>query len=285
MEPGPTITIANGADLPSRGFGTAPMEEAVAERSVRHAIEAGYRLIDTAENYGNEAAVGRGIRASGLDREALFVVSKCNREWHSRRGVQQAYVNSVRRLGLDRLDMLMLHWPNPELGGFVDAWRGLLRLFEQGDVRALGTSNFTPAHLERLVQETGVAPHVNQIQLNPWVPRVAERRFHAALGVITQSWGPLGQGWGMPDPGDGPRLLEESPVRAASEALGRTPAQVVLRWHLQLGVAPVAKSATPARIEENLEVLDFRLTGEQMAAISDLDRGGVGIVDPDEFGH
>lgn len=285
MEPGPTITLANGVDLPRRGFGTAPMEAAVAERSVRHAITAGYRLIDTAENYGNETAVGRGIRSSGIDRDALFVVSKCNREWHSEQGVQQAYAESVRRLGIDRLDMLMLHWPNPDLGGFPAAWRGLLRLLDNGDVRALGTSNFTPAHIERLVQETGFAPHVNQIQLNPWMPRVAERRFHASCGVVTQSWGPLGQGWGMPDPGAGPGLLGEAPVLAASEAHGRTPGQVVLRWHLQVAVAPVAKSATPTRIEENLDILDFGLTDVEMDAISALDRGGAGIIDAEEFGH
>ncbi|MCC5948916.1 MAG: aldo/keto reductase [Nitriliruptoraceae bacterium] len=276
-------TLTNGITMPRCGFGTAPMVGEEATAAVTTALEAGYRLIDTAEAYGNEDAVGRAIRASGIPRDELFVTTKFNRDWHRRSGPAQALGGSLERLGLDRVDLLLIHWPNPGLDGYVAAWEGMLALLEAGQLRAVGTSNFTPAHLQRLIDATGMAPHVNQLQCNPWIVRDRERAFHDANGIVTQSWGPLGRGWGHDElTGD---LLTDPAVVAAAQAHDRTPGQVVLRWHLQLGLSVTAKSATPERIRQNLAVDDFTLTDDEVARITALDRGGAGIVDPDVFGH
>lgn len=276
------VELANGVRLPRRGFGTAPMQGEVAERAVAEAITAGYRLIDTAEHYENEEAVGRGLRASGVDRDELWVTTKFDRPWHSEEGPSQALDASARRLGLEVIDLLLIHWPNPDLDRYVAAWRGMIRLLEDGRVRAIGTSNFTPTHLSRLIDETGVAPHVNQLQLNPWIPRHAERAFHERHGIVTQSWGPLGQGWGHDD---GESLLDAAPVVAAAQAHERSPGQVLLRWHLQLGVVAIPKSQTPSRIRENLDLDGFELSDSEMAAIGELERSSEMMVDPDTFGH
>jgi 2,5-diketo-D-gluconate reductase A len=273
---GPTVTLANGVAMPALGLGTWPLDNLEAEATVAAAIAAGYRLIDTAENYGNERGVGRAVRASGVGRDELFVTSKFDGRWHSVEGVRKAFARSARRLGLERIDLFLIHWPLPARGRYVDAWRGLIRLLEDGDVRAIGVSNFKPAHLERLLAATGVAPHVNQIQLNPWIVRAAERRFHAEHGIVTESWAPLGKG------GD---LLAEPAVVRAARRHGRTPAQVVLRWHLQLGLVAIPKTAHPRRLVENLAVFDFALDADEMAEITALDRGGVGVIDSDVFGH
>jgi 2,5-diketo-D-gluconate reductase A len=272
----PTVTLAHGVAMPALGLGTWPLDNLEAEATVAAAIAAGYRLIDTAENYGNERGVGRAVRASGVGRDELFVTSKFDGRWHSVEGVRKAFARSARRLGLERIDLFLIHWPLPARGRYVEAWRGLIRLLEDGDVRAIGVSNFKPAHLERLLAATGVAPHVNQIQLNPWIVRAAERRFHAAHGIVTESWAPIGKG------GD---LLAEPAVVRAARRHGRTPAQVVLRWHLQLGLVAIPKTAHPRRLVENLDVFDFALDADEMAEISALDRGGEGVVDSDVFGH
>ena len=277
------IVLANGVSMPRRGFGTAPMVGDEATRAVSVAIEAGYRLVDTAQAYGNEDAVGRAIRAGGVDRDELFVTTKFNRDWHHRAGPAQALAGSLERLGLDRVDLLLIHWPNPDLDGYVAAWEGMLELLEAGDVRAIGTSNFTPAHLQRLIDATGTAPHVNQLQCNPWITRAAERAFHEANGIVSESWGPLARGWGHDElTGD---LLADPAVVDAAAAHDCTPGQVVLRWHLQLGLVATVKSATPERIHENFAIDGFVLSDDEMARITALDRDGAGIVDPDEFGH
>ena len=276
MAPAPTVTLGNGVAMPALGLGTWPLGDREAEATVAAAIAAGYRLIDTAENYGNERGVGRAVRASGVGRDELFVTSKFDGRWHSVEGVRKAFARSARRLGLERIDLFLIHWPLPARGRYVEAWRGLIRLLEDGDVRAIGVSNFKPAHLERLLEATGVAPHVNQIQLNPWIVRAAERRFHAAHGIVTESWAPIGKG------GD---LLAEPAVVRAARRHGRTPAQVVLRWHLQLGLVAIPKTAHPRRLVENLDVFDFALDADEMAEITALDRGGEGVVDSDVFGH
>src|SRR5688572_28176778 len=203
--------------MPMLGFGTWTLDDREAERMVAAALDAGYRLIDTAEEYGNEPGVGRAIRASGVDPAELFVTTKFNRRWHGVEEVQQAWSNSVERLGLDRIDLLLIHWPNPQHGRYVDAWRGLLRLLEDRKVRAIGVSNFTPTHLQRLLDETGIAPHVNQIQLNPRLPRAEERRFHEAHGIVTESWAPIGSGRD---------LLGEAMIARSAQEHGKTPAQV-----------------------------------------------------------
>ena len=273
----PTLRLRHGAEIPQLGLGTSPMGDDEAERVVADAVAAGYRLIDTAEAYGNEVGVGAGLRASGVPREELFVTTKFNKRWHGKDLAAQAYEGSVDRLGLDYLDLLLIHWPNPGQDRYVQAWDGLVALLESGRVRAIGTSNFTPAHLDRIVTETGVVPDLNQIELNPLVSRPEPRAYHAASGIVTESWSPLG--------GNGAEVLAEPAVARIAAETGRTPAQVVLRWHVQLGLVAVPKSADPDRLRQNLDVFGFELTEEQVAALSALDRGESAAVDADSFGH
>jgi 2,5-diketo-D-gluconate reductase A len=272
----PTVRLANGVEMPRLGFGTWPLDDREAERMVTAALEVGYRLIDTAEEYGNEPGVGRAIKTSGVDPRELFVTTKFNRRWHGVEEAQQAWANSVERLGLERIDLLLIHWPNPGHDRYVDAWRGMLRLLDDGRVRAIGVSNFTPAHLERLIDETGVAPHVNQIQLNPRLPRTLERRFHESHGIVTESWAPIGSGRD---------LLRDPAIEGIAREHGKTPAQVVLRWHVQLGLVAIPRTTNTSRLPENLDVFDLELTAENFRQIAALDRLGVGAMDPESFGH
>jgi 2,5-diketo-D-gluconate reductase A len=273
----PTLRLLHGADIPQLGLGTSPMTDDQAERVVADAIAAGYRLVDTAENYGNEVGVGAGIKASGVAREELFVTTKFNKRWHGRDLAAEAFEGSIDRLGLDYLDLLLIHWPNPGQDQYVQAWDGLVRLLEAGRVKAIGTSNFKPAHLDRIITETGVVPDVNQIELNPLVARTDTRVWHTASGIVTESWSPLG--------GSGADVLDQPVVVRIAEETGRTPAQVVLRWHVQLGLVAVPKSADPERLRQNLDVFGFELSEEQVAALSGLDRGESAAVDSDDFGH
>jgi len=272
----PTLRLAHGADMPVLGLGTSPMDDAETAGAVEHALGLGYRLVDTAENYGNEVGVGRGIRAAGVPREDVFLTSKFNREWHSVDGARQAFEASAERLGTDHVDLLLIHWPNPDQDRYVDAWRGLVALLEEKRVRAVGTSNFKPAHLQRLLDETGVTPDVNQVQLSPHLTRDATREYDAEHGIVTESWSPLGQG---------SDLLDDPVLTDVADRHGRTVAQVVLRWHLQLGLVAIPKSAHPGRLAENLAVLDFELSGDEMDVICALDRGESEAVDSDSFGH
>lgn len=272
----PTVELANGVRVPALGLGTWPMDDAQAEVAVAEALRMGYRLIDTAENYGNEVGVGRGIRASGIDRDEVVVTTKFNERWHGRTDVHQAFANSARRLGLDRIDLLLIHWPNPGRDRYVDAWRGMLELLEDGRVCAIGVSNFKPPHLERLLEATGVAPHVNQIELDPRHSRREERAFDADHGILTQSWSPIGAG------GD---LLADATIVEIAARLGRTPAQVVLRWHVELGLVPIPKTSQPARMAENLDVFHFELHDDDLRSLAGLDGSGDDVVDADRFGH
>jgi len=272
----PTITLSNGVEMPALGLGTWPMTDADAESTIPVAIEAGYRLIDSAENYRNETGVGRGIKASGINRSQVFVTTKFNVKWHSVEGAQQIWAESAKLLGVDYIDLLLIHWPNPAQNRYVDAWKGMIKLLEAGKVRAIGTSNFKPTHIDRLIAETGVVPHVNQVQLNPYIPRTAERAYHAQHGIVTETWAPIAKG------GD---LFKERAVAEIAQRLNRTPAQVVLRWHVQQGMLPIPKSSNPQRLAENITVFDFELTEADSAAIDKLDLGGRGGVDSDQFGH
>ncbi|GAA0921203.1 aldo/keto reductase [Virgisporangium aurantiacum] len=277
MTSAPTVTLRNGAEMPRLGLGTWPMDDDAAEVTVAAAIGSGYRLVDTAENYGNERGVGRGLKASGVPREDLFVTTKFNKRWHGVDLVAEAFERSADRLGLDYIDLLLVHWPNPQQNQFVDAVRGLARLLEDGRLRAIGTSNFKPAHLERVIDETGVVPDVNQIQLSPTVTRESHRAFHGKHGIVTQSWSPIG--------GESNDVLREPVVRELAERHGRTPAQVVLRWHMDLGLTAVPKSSDPTRLKQNLDIFDFALSADEVAAISALDRGDAAGADSDAFGH
>jgi 2,5-diketo-D-gluconate reductase A len=272
-----TVTLIHGAEMPRLGLGTWPMDDDAAETTVATAIELGYRLVDTAENYGNERGVGRGLKASGVPREELFVTTKFNKRWHGVELAAEAYERSLDRLGLDYIDLLLVHWPNPQQDKYVPAVRGLARLLEQGRLRAIVTSNFKPAHLQRVIAETGVVPDVNQIQLSPTVTRESARAYHAQHGIVTQSWSPIG--------GQGNDVLREPVVVEVAERHGRTPAQVVLRWHMELGLTTVPKSADPARLRQNLDIFDFSLSADEVAAISALDQGDAAGADSDAFGH
>ncbi len=276
MSVAPTIPLASGPAMPQLGLGTWPMSSDEAERAVATAIEAGYRLVDTAYAYGNETGVAKGLRASGVPREELFVTTKLNAEWHGVREVREAFVDSTRKLGVDYLDLYLIHWPNPGQDRYVDAWRGLCRLLDEELVRAIGVSNFKPAHLDRLLESTGVPPDVNQIELNPYLTRTETRAYHARHGIATQSYSPLDKGG---------TLLREPVVLTAAERLGRTPAQVVLRWHVQQELAVAVKSSDPQRQAENLAVFDFELTPEEITGLSALDRGEAAATDSDSFGH
>ena len=249
--PAPVLTLVSGARIPQIGLGTWPMDDATAERVVPTAVESGYRLIDTAENYENERGVGRGLRASGVPRAELFVTTKFNKQWHSVDGARRACEASLGRLGLDYLDLFLVHWPNPDQDRYVDAFRGLVELRRDGLLRAVGTSNFTPAHLRRVIDETGVIPEVNQLQISPYVVQEKGRAFAAQHGIVVQSWSPLGRG---------AELRSEPVVGELAQRYGRTPAQILLRWHIELGLVPVPKSEDPQRLRENIAVFDFTLT-------------------------
>lgn len=271
----PCLVLADGVSMPQIGLGTWPMDDAEAAVAVTQALQIGYRLIDTAENYRNEAGVGAGIRNSGIARSEVFVTSKFNRQWHSIAGARQACEASLQRLGLDYLDLLLVHWPNPDQDRYVEAFQGLVALREAGLVRAIGTSNFKPAHLQRLF-DAGLKPQLNQIQLDPYHRRDDLVAIHRAQGIVTETWSPLGRG---------NSLLAEPGIAAIAEGHQRTPAQVVLRWHTQQGFIPTPKSSNPQRLAENLESFDFTLSATEVAWLDGLDRPDPAMFDADSFGH
>ncbi|MGW0766965.1 aldo/keto reductase [Streptomyces sp. NPDC002676] len=257
----PPIILNNGVEMPQLGYGVFQVPDDEAEQAVATALEAGYRSVDTAAIYGNEAGTGKAIAASGLPREDVFVTTKL---WNSDQGYDstlRAFDTSLQKLGLQYIDLYLIHWPLPSRGTYVDSYKALEKLYSDGRVRAIGVSNFLPEHLERLIAETSVIPAVNQIELHPHLQQHALREFHAAQGIRTEAWSPLGQGKG---------LLEVPAIVAIAQKHNRTPAQIVLRWHIQLGNVVIPKSVTPSRIRENIDVFDFSLDTEDLAAISAL---------------
>jgi 2,5-diketo-D-gluconate reductase A len=273
----PTITLANGARMPRLGLGTWPLDDDAAEEAVAAAIGSGYRLIDTAFAYGNEVGVGRGLAAGGVPRKELFVTTKFNQEDHSVDGAERAFERSAQRLGVDHIDLLMIHWPNPSHGRYVEAYRGLVKLLEDGRISAIGLSNFKPEHVDRVLEATGVTPDVDQIELDPTKSRPATRAYLAEKGIAVEAWSPLG--------GSSDDLRHDPTIVAIAEAHGRTASQVVLRWHMQTVDVTVPKSADPGRQRENLEIFDFELTADELRRIRELDRGDEGVTDSDSFGH
>ncbi len=275
LPPAPTVPLANGVKMPQLGLGTWPMNDAEATPVVVSALAMGYRLIDTAENYANERGVGAGIRQSGIPREQIFVTTKFNRQWHSIDGARAACEASLERLGLDYLDLLLVHWPNPDQNRYVEAFQGLVRLQEAGLVRAIGTSNFKPAHLQRLF-DVGLVPQLNQIQLDPYHHRDDLIAIHRTKGIVTGAWRPLGNGNAM---------LADPAIAAVAARHNRTPAQVILRWLVQQGFVVTPKSADPLRLAHNLDIFGFALSADEMAAVGALDRPDPDMFDADSFGH
>lgn len=272
---GQQCEMGNGLKIPQLGLGTWPMRDAEAQMAVRSALDVGYRLIDTAEAYENEEAVGEGIRTSQVPREQVFLTTKFNKQWHSRSGVRQACEASLRRLKMDYIDLYLIHWPNPAQDRYVEAFEGMMELVHAGLIRSAGVSNFKPAHLERLFA-AGLQPQLNQIQLDPYRPRVEEAAFNRAHGVLVESWSPLDRDGG---------LLKDPAVIAVANELNKKPGQVVLRWHIQKGYVTVPKSASTERQRENLDLFQFELSAEQMASLDALGRPDAEIVDSDVFGH
>jgi len=256
----PVHTLNDGTSFPAIGLGTWPLDDADAERAVTEALRLGYRLVDTATNYRNEAGVGLGVARSGVPREEVVVTTKLPGRHHGYEETLASFEESRRRLGLDYVDLYLIHWPLPRVDKYVDSWRAMIKLREDGLVRSIGVSNFTREHIERLEKETGVLPSVNQIELHPYFPQEELRAFHAAKGIVTESWSPLCRG---------SDLLDDPVVAGIAEAHGVTPGQVVLRWHTQLGAVPIPKSSDPGRQRENLDVFGFELDPDQLTAIAD----------------
>jgi 2,5-diketo-D-gluconate reductase A len=261
----PTYTLNDGAELPVIGFGTYTLRGEEGTAAIVSAIEAGYRLLDTAVNYDNEPEVGEAVRRSGIPRDEIKVCSKIPGRHHGYDDAVRSTHESLERLGLDRLDLHLIHWPNPSVAKYVEAWDALIDLQKQGLITSIGVSNFTDAHLGRIVGETGVTPAVNQIELHPYFPQEEMREVDAERDIVTESWSPLGKRQAP---------FREPAVADPARRLGVEPAQVILRWQVQLGALPIPKSADPARQRSNLDVFGFELTDDEMAAITSLGRSG-----------
>jgi 2,5-diketo-D-gluconate reductase A len=255
------IALNDGARIPQVGLGVWQTPNDEAAPAVKAALDAGYRHVDTAAVYENEEGVGEGLRQSGLERGDIYLTTKL---WNTEQGYDQslrAFDASLKRLGTDYVDLYLIHWPSAHRGLFVDTWKALVKLKEEGRAKSIGVSNFYPEHIERIVAETGVVPVINQIELHPDFQQRENRAFHEKHKIATQSWSPLGQG----------KLLGHSTITEIAERLGRTPAQVIIRWHIQNGLVVIPKSVTPSRIAENFKVFDFSISPEDLEKLNALD--------------
>ena len=269
----PRIPLQPGEQIPQLGFGVFQVPPKETEVAVAQALSAGYRHIDTAAAYRNEGAAGEAIHASGIAREQIFLTTKC---WNDDQGYERAKracKASLERLELSHLDLYLIHWPVPAHDLYVETWKAFIELQSEGLVRSIGVSNFQPAHLERIVAETGVVPAINQVELHPYFQQAGLRREHERLGILTEAWSPLGQGLELQDP----------VIVQIARKHGKTAAQTIIRWHLQLGNVVIPKSVTPSRIQENFEVFGFELSEAEMDAIAALDAGKRIGPDPDTF--
>jgi 2,5-diketo-D-gluconate reductase A len=271
----PTIRLNNGVEIPQFGFGVFQVPPEETAQTVRAAFDAGYRHIDTAQMYGNEEGVGQALAESGLARDEVFLTTKLNNDGHGYDAAISRLDESLTKLRTDHVDLYLIHWPRPRDDRYVDTWRGLEKAAAEGKTRSIGVSNFTVAHLERLAAETETVPAVNQIELHPRFTRPDLRSYHAQHGIATEAWSPIGQGQG---------LLDDPTLAELAKKYGKTPAQVVLRWHVQLGNIVFPKSMRPERMRENIDVFDFELAPDDEQAVSALDVGGRQGPDPDRFG-
>ncbi|MEV7607237.1 aldo/keto reductase [Paenarthrobacter sp. NPDC089322] len=272
MTSSPTLTFNDGNTIPQLGYGVWQVEDDVAEKVVRQAFEAGFRHIDTAKIYGNEAGVGRAIASSGLSAEEIFITTKL---WNADQGYEstlEAFEKSLDRLGLETLDLYLIHWQQPKQDKYVDTWKALIELKKRGRVKSIGVSNFTTEGLQRIIDESGVVPAINQIELHPFFNQSELREFNASKGILTQAWSPLGQGG---------ELLENATIAGIAAKHDATPAQVVIAWHLAIGNVVIPKSVTESRIQENFAALSVKLDDADVEAINGLDRGAEGRIGPD----
>jgi 2,5-diketo-D-gluconate reductase A len=268
----PTIELNDGTTIPQLGFGVFQIPPAETARAVELALEAGYRHIDTAEMYGNERGVGEAVRASGLGRDDVYITSKLNNGYHEPDVARREFDRTLEELGMDHVDLFLIHWPLPTLydGDFVSTWKTLEEFKADGRARSIGVSNFEIAHLERIAAETETVPVVNQIEAHPYLLNDEVRTYGESHGIATEAWSPIAQG----------EVLDDPVVNEIADSVGKTPAQVVLRWHIQHGNIVFPKSTTPARIEENFQIFDFELDDDQIARIAALDRGENGRTGP-----
>jgi 2,5-diketo-D-gluconate reductase A len=271
----PNITLNNGVQIPQLGFGVFQIEPADTAAAVATALQVGYRHIDTAEMYGNEKEVGQAVRESGIDRGEIFVTSKLNNGYHDPDDAMRAFQQSLDVLDIGHIDLFLVHWPLPGVGDFVETWKAMERMYEGGDVRAIGVSNFKQHHLNRLFAEATVVPAVNQIEIHPYLTQDDLRDFDREHGIATEAWSPIAQG----------KVLKDPVLVRIAERLGVSTAQVTLRWHIQRGDIVFPKSVTPERVQENFEIFDFELTGADMADITALNRNERTGPDPDTFNH
>ncbi|MFF1828992.1 aldo/keto reductase [Paenarthrobacter sp. NPDC058040] len=272
----PLIKLNDGFSIPQLGLGTWPLDDAQVAEAVVEAVSRGYRHIDTAVKYGNETGVGNGIRNSGVEREELFITTKLDGEFQGSGKAVAGLDGSLKRLGLDYVDLLLIHWPLPRRDEFVATWKTFEELQASGKVRSIGVSNFKPSHLDRLFAETGVVPAVNQIQVSPSIPRPAARAFNDQHGIVTESYSPLGAS---------SDLLNAPVLATIAGKHGKTPGQIVLRWHVQQGLVAIPKTANPQRMQENLDVFGFELDHDDLAGLQTLDAGPDAGVDSDVQGH
>ncbi|MFV2143785.1 aldo/keto reductase [Isoptericola sp. G70] len=274
-EPVPSLPLNNGVQIPQLGFGVFKVPPEQTRDAVSTALEIGYRHIDTAQMYRNERGVGEALAASGLDRADYFVTSKLNNAFHAHDDALAAFDRTLAELQLEHVDLFLIHWPLPAVDRYVEAWGALEEIYRSGRARAIGVSNFEPHHLRRLLDETTVVPAVNQVEVHPWLGNEDVRAVDSEHGIVTEAWSPLGRG----------RVLEDPTIARIAENLGRTPAQVVLRWHVERGDVVFPKSVTPARVEENFRLFDFELSQADMADITALDRGERVGSHPDEMNN
>ena len=269
----PLVEMNDGRSIPVIGFGVWQVPDDVVVDATLKALEVGYRHIDTAYLYHNERGVGEALRRSGLDRDDVFVTTKVWNTDHGYDETLRAFDKSTGLLGIDEVDLYLIHWPTPARDIYLDSWRALIRLREEGRARSIGVSNFHEAHLRKIIDETGVIPAMNQIELHPWLPQAHMRDIDSRLGIKTEAWSPLGSG----------RLIDDPVIGEVAAKHGKSPAQVMVRWSIQLGNIVLPKSVTPERIEQNIDVFDFELDDADMAAIATLDSGRRTGPNPDDF--
>ena len=269
----PNIRLRGDVDIPQLGFGVFQVPPDETAEAVKLALQAGYRHIDTAAAYKNETGVAEAIKSAGVSRDEVFVTTKCFNDDHGYEDATKALDMSLERLGFDHVDLYLIHWPVPSKDLYVETWRALIDAQKAGKARAIGVSNFKPPHLERIIDETGVTPAINQVELHPYLQQGELRAFHEEHGIVTEAWSPIAQG----------KVLDDATITQIAETHAKSPAQVVIRWHLQLGNVVIPKSVTPKRIEENFDVFDFELSEAEMEAIARLNRDERIGPDPDTF--